>query len=239
VRRGDKFFSAGELRSGLEASLSSLKMDYIDIFHLHAVLADDYLRVKRELVPVLLRAKEEGKIRYLGITESPPNDSRHSLLEQVFEEECPFEVIMLAFHLMHQNARLSVFPATTRLVIGTLIMFAVRSIFSDTSYLASKLKELSEAGSLPRTYNEIAKFREVLIEKGGAESIIDAAYRYARHEPGANVVLLGTGNPDHLETNIKSILSVPLKGSALKILGRDFSHLIQLPPDEKNLSQES
>lgn len=225
VRRGDKFFSAEELRSGLEASLSSLKMDYIDIFHLHAVLADDYLRVKRELVPVLLRAKEEGKIRYLGITESPPNDSRHSLLQQVLGEDCPFEVIMLAFHLMHQNARLSVFPTTTKENIGTLIMFAVRSIFSDTAYLSSKLKELSGNGSLPESYNEIAIFREILIEKGGAESIIDAAYRYARHEPGANVVLLGTGNLNHLETNINSILSIPLKVSALEIVGRDFSHL--------------
>ena len=91
VRRGGKFFSANEFQSGLESSLSSLKMDYIDIFHLHAVLADDYSRVKQELVPVLLRAKEEGKIRHLGITESPPNDYGHSLLEQVFKENSPFD----------------------------------------------------------------------------------------------------------------------------------------------------
>lgn len=235
VRRGGKFFSAHEFQSGLESSLSSLKMDYIDIFHLHAVLADDYWRVKDELVPVLLRAKEDGKIRHLGITESPPNDYGHSLLEQVFKENCPFEVIMFGFHLMHQNARSSVFPATAREDIGTLIMFAVRSIFSDAHYLASKLKELSDNGLLPGIYNEIAIFQELLIGKGGAESIIDAAYRYARHEPGANVVLLGTGNLEHLETNIKSILRPPLKESALKILAKDFSQLegvgLDLPRD--------
>ena len=126
---------------------------------------------------------------------------------------------------MHQNARSSVFPATAREDIGTLIMFAVRSIFSDVHYLASKLKELSDNGSLPGIYNEIAIFQDLLIGKGGAESIIDAAYRYARHEPGANVVLLGTGNLEHLETNIKSILRDPLKESALKILEKDFSQL--------------
>jgi aryl-alcohol dehydrogenase-like predicted oxidoreductase len=41
-------------------------------------------------------------------------------------------------------------------------------------------------------------------------SAIDAAYRYARHEPGADVVLFGTGDLEHLESNIASILKPPL-----------------------------
>ncbi len=34
----------------------------------------------------------------------------------------------------------------------------------------------------------------------------DAAYRYCRHEPGADVILSGTGNVDHLHANIESLL---------------------------------
>ena len=45
---------------------------------------------------------------------------------------------------------------------------------------------------------------------GGAESVIDAAYRFARHEPGIDVVLFGTGNVAHLRANIASILRPPL-----------------------------
>ncbi len=36
------------------------------------------------------------------------------------------------------------------------------------------------------------------------------AYRYARHEPGVDVVLFGTGDLGHLETNLASLLAPPL-----------------------------
>jgi aryl-alcohol dehydrogenase-like predicted oxidoreductase len=51
---------------------------------------------------------------------------------------------------------------------------------------------------------------DFLIHEGGATSVIDAAYRYARNEPGADVVLFGTGDALHLESNIASILKPPL-----------------------------
>jgi hypothetical protein len=41
---------------------------------------------------------------------------------------------------------------------------------------------------------------------GGAVSLQDAAYRFCRHEPGVNVVLTGTGNPDHLKANVESLV---------------------------------
>ena len=49
-----------------------------------------------------------------------------------------------------------------------------------------------------------------LIHPDSAHTIIDAAYRYCRHEPGTDVILFGTGNPKHLRSNIDSILSDPL-----------------------------
>ena len=45
-----------------------------------------------------------------------------------------------------------------------------------------------------------------LVAEGGAQSITDAAYRYARHEQGADVVLFGTGNKAHVTDNVDLIL---------------------------------
>jgi aryl-alcohol dehydrogenase-like predicted oxidoreductase len=64
-----------------------------------------------------------------------------------------------------------------------------------------------------------------LVHEGGASSVIDAAYRYARHEPGADVVLFGTGDPDHLESNVRSILAPPLPAADVERLNELFGAL--------------
>jgi branched-subunit amino acid aminotransferase/4-amino-4-deoxychorismate lyase len=64
-----------------------------------------------------------------------------------------------------------------------------------------------------------------LVAEGGAASITDAAYRYARHEKGADVILFGTGNRAHVKANIESILRPPLPAPVIERLHRTFGHL--------------
>ena len=40
--------------------------------------------------------------------------------------------------------------------------------------------------------------------------MIEAAYRYARHEPGVDVTLFGTGDTAHLKANVAALLKPPL-----------------------------
>ena len=55
--------------------------------------------------------------------------------------------------------------------------------------------------------------------------MIDAAYRYARHEPGTDVILFGTGDLDHLRTNLASILAPPLPPADVARLAELFGCL--------------
>ena len=57
------------------------------------------------------------------------------------------------------------------------------------------------------------------------DSIIDAAYRFACHEPGADVVLFGTGDTAHLDANIQSILKPVLPEPVRAKLTALFGHL--------------
>ena len=61
---------------------------------------------------------------------------------------------------------------------------------------------------------------------GGGRPTTDAAYRFVRHEPGVNVVLFGTGNADHLTTNINSIISEPLPEADVQRLYDLFNSLV-------------
>lgn len=208
----------------VEASLKRLSLDYVDVFHFHAVGPEAYAHHRDVLAPALLRLKERGKVRHIGITETGPRDPEQKMLAMAIEE-APWEVIMLAYSLMNQGARRSVFPVTERRGIGTLLMFVVRNIFSNDAYRRDVFAKLVEQGQLDASILSGGDPLGFLVAEGGAESITDAAYRYARHEQGADVILFGTGNKNHIKANVASILRPALPPAIVERLHASFGHL--------------
>ncbi len=136
-----------------------------------------------------------------------------------------WDTAMVAFHMMHQPARTRVFPHTQRNRIGTLLMFVVRGIFARPAQLAVEMRQLVASGQVPAWLGETDDPLGFLLHHGGATSLTDAAYRYARHEPGVDVVLFGTGDAGHLRSNIESILKPPLPVADSSRLNELFAHL--------------
>ena len=231
IANGKTLIPADEVVAGLNNSLKTLGTDYVDVFFLHTVLPDAYEHAANVIVPALLREKEKGKFRFLGITEMPPKDARHEMLQSALKDDY-WDVLMFAFHMLGQNARQSVFPVTQSRNIGTLIMFAVRSLFSTPGRLQQDIQMLAAAGQLPSWLAEKSQPLDFLLHEGGAPNIIEAAYRYARHEPGANVVLFGTSNLEHVEHNIKSILAPPLPPADVQKINELFGNLEGVGLDE-------
>jgi L-galactose dehydrogenase len=117
---------------------------------------------------------------------------------------------MVAFHMMHQSARGNLFPLTRQKRIGTLLMFAVRSIFAKPERVVAALREATAGGKIDKSIGDSAEPLGFLIHEAGAGNITEAAYRFARHEPGVDVVLFGTGDAAHLRANVASLLKAPL-----------------------------
>ena len=207
----------------VEASLKRLGLDYVDIFHFHAVGPAAYEQHRDVLAPALVKLKAQGKVRHVGITETGPRDPDQKMLSRAVED-APWEVMMLAYSLVNQGARRRVFPVTQRRGIGTLLMF-VRNIFSNAAYRRDVFAKLVEQGELDASILSGGDPMAFLVSDGGAQSITDAAYRYVRHTPGVDVVLFGTGNKDHVKDNIASILRPPLAPSAVERLHAAFGHL--------------
>ena len=216
---------ASAVVANLEASLRALDTDYVDVFHLHGLWPRFYDRAMAEIVPALLREKEKGKLRHLAVSETGPRDPEHTMLERAVEEPV-WEVFMLAFHMLHQNARRHLLKRTQANKVGTLCMFAVRNIFSKPGLLESTVAGLAAEAKVPRPLAETKEPLGFLVHEGGAESLIDAAYRFARHEPGIDVVLFGTSSVAHLEANIASILRPPLPAADVARLYDLFGHLV-------------
>ncbi len=223
VQRAGVPLTAAQVTESLESSLRLLDTDRIDIFQLHAVPPGQYEAIRDRLLPVLRRAQEQGKIRFLGITETAPNDLEHAMLAQAVPDGM-WDTAMVALHMMHQNARENVFPLTRAHRVGTLVMFAVRGIFARPAQLAATLRDLAAAGQVPAELATDSPL-DFLLHPDGATSLTDAAYRTARHEPGVDVVLFGTGETDHLRTNIASLLRPPLPDTDRARLRTLFAHL--------------
>jgi aryl-alcohol dehydrogenase-like predicted oxidoreductase len=208
----------------LEHSLRRLRTDHIDVYFLHAVDITHYDYALHELVPALIEQQRRGKIRHLGISETPPRDPDQAMLRRALDDSC-WDVLMVAFHMMNQGARSSVFPRSAAQRVGTLLMFVVRNIFSRPGVLRETVQQLVLDGALPESFSNQAAPLDFLIHAGGASSLTDAAYRFARYEPGADVVLFGTGEQAHLRRNVESLLKPPLPPADVEKLHQLFGHL--------------
>ena len=222
--RGKPFAPPEKVVAALDNSLRLMGTDYVDVFNLHGVEVDEYDYALQTIAPALLKEKSKGKIRHVGITENPISDSTNAMLKRAVHDPV-WEVYMVGFHMMHQVARKNVFPFTREKGIGTLLMFAVRSIFADPPRVAREMKELAAKGLVEKWLGETDDPLGFLVHEGGASSMIEAAYRYARHEPGVDVTLFGTGDAGHLRKNVEALLKPPLPEADRERLAKLFGHL--------------
>jgi aryl-alcohol dehydrogenase-like predicted oxidoreductase len=223
-RRDGTPITAGELTESLETSLRRLRTDHVDVFHLHGVLSGQYDHCAAELVPEMRRQQAAGKIRFLGITEQFGGDTGHAMLPRALADD-HFDVIMVGFNLVNPSARERVFPLTRARDVGTLIMFAVRRQLSDPAALRQATAGLIERGEVDPAGIDAGDPLGFLRDHAGIGSVVEAAYRFCRHEPGAQVILTGTGDVAHLEANLAAIQAPPLPADVAARLAAIFGRV--------------
>ncbi|AUX44475.1 aldo/keto reductase [Sorangium cellulosum] len=220
--RLDAPLRAEDVVASLHASLERLGTDHVDVYHLHGVLPHHYADLRERIVPVLLRLREQGKIRFLGITEAFAADPSHATLEQALRDDL-WDVVMVGFNLLNQSARTKVFPLTRAKNVGTLIMFAVRRALSRPERLKELLADLAARGKVSSELG--AGGLDGLLAGEDITSLPDAAYRFCRDEPGAHVILSGTSSVAHLLENARSLEAPPLSEAVRARLVEAFARV--------------
>ncbi|HTP76181.1 MAG TPA: aldo/keto reductase [Rhizomicrobium sp.] len=215
-------FTGAQILEQLEKNLSRLGTDYIDLYNLHGIVERQLGYVAAEIVPALIRAREQGKIRFLGITEHFGSDTDHKMLSAAIPTGV-WDVVMVGFNLLNPSARRNVLRLTQTHSVGVQDMFAVRRALSNPEGLKEALDQIEKAGQLDRSKLDAGDPLGFL--KEGTEGIVDAAYRFCRHEPGIDVVLTGTGKVEHLRENVASINRGPLPAKTLARLEELFGQV--------------
>jgi aryl-alcohol dehydrogenase-like predicted oxidoreductase len=225
-RDGEMRDAAG-LRQAVESSLRKLNTDWIDVYHLHGVDHEQYDYCVAELVPALEQLRDEGSIRFLAVSERFVADPGHLMAQRAVEDDC-WDVMMVGFNPLNPSARERVFAVTREKDVAVEVMFAVRRLLSRPDELVRVAGELVADGHVDAGAIDLADPLGFLVHEGGAASVVEASYRYARHEPGCHVILTGTGNAGHLEENVRSINAPPLPANDLERLRTLFGHLDHL-----------
>jgi L-galactose dehydrogenase len=113
----DQFdFSEAAVVGGLEGSLRRLRTDYVDILQAHDVEFGSIDQVIHETIPAMHRLKEQGKVRFIGVTGYWPHILAH------IAESASIDVTLNYCHwnLMMDDMDVALTPVATRQQLGLM-----------------------------------------------------------------------------------------------------------------------
>lgn len=222
---GTDFMTPAEYKKRLEDNLRRLKTDYVDIFHTHGITAKQYDYCIKEIMPVVLKLKGEGKIRFTAMSERFNVDPKHDMLNLAVKDD-HFDCYMVGLNFVNQTVLRHVIPEAKKKNIGIQSIYAVRGRLSTFEKARDLVEECIKAGEIdPNDIENRDDPLRFLITEGGATSLPNACYRFNRHSFGQDVVLTGTGDIEHLKENVKSINDPPLAAPALAKLKKMFGRV--------------
>ena len=192
----------------VERSLERLRVDVIDIMQFHGVKPEDYARTIEIFLPVMVRLQEQGKFRFLGVSETYSQDFRHEMFPMALADD-HFDTAMVGYNMISPTAEHRVLPMCHERNVGVICMVAVRRALSRPEVLAERIAYAKRKGLIER---DSVPDHDPLgwLVKGHVTSLPAAAYKYVASHPAMGTVLTGTANIDHLEANVKAILGPPL-----------------------------
>jgi L-galactose dehydrogenase len=211
IARGGEFRPAADLPASIEASLKALRTDALDVLYLHGINPDIYTEVLDRYLPGLIKAREAGLIRHIGITERYPRDHDHSMLRQAIRHGA-FDVVMVGYNLLSPSAVTTVLPLAAEHKVGVVVMCAVRKVLVDPTAVAAIVRQWQQDGLLAPGTVEPERALDWLLD-GETPDVASAAYKFAAAPPQVGSVLTGTASLNHFESNLAAVLGQPLSAN--------------------------
>ena len=207
----------------LHRSLRRLQVDYLDIYHIHGVVPQMYDRVIPQYLDEAQRWQQQGKFRFLGITELHAVDPQHQVLRRALADD-HFDAIMVGYDFLSPTAEDLMLPEAQRRDVGVLVMKAVHRVLSRPADLVQTIRDLKSRGLLAQDVLPSEAPLDWLI-RDHVDSVPSAAYKYVAEHPAVASVLTGTANLGHLEANVSAILGPPLPPADRTRLQGLFGHI--------------
>lgn len=194
--------TAADAIKQFEESLRALKTDYVDILQYHSVrnseFDDEALRV------ALIKFKQQGKVRHIGSSISPPDN-----LHQV--ENAPkaqVETIQVLYNRLERKAEERVLPGCQRLNLGVLARVPLASGLLSGKYKPGTQFPENDVRNASRKPDAAAKLKEV--EQIAREEVPPGvpmarwALAWCLKHPSVSLVIPGCKSVEQVEENARA-----------------------------------
>ncbi|XP_027109227.1 auxin-induced protein PCNT115 [Coffea arabica] len=198
------------VRAACEASLKRLDVDYIDLYYVHRI--DTRVPIEAT-VGELKKLVEEGKVKYIGLSEASPETIRRAHAVH------PITAVQLEWSLWTRDAEESVIPTCRELGIG-IVAFGplgsgflasgpklVENLNTTPDFDARKANPRFQPENVQHNLKMYERVEEMASRKGCTPSQL--ALAWVHHQGDDVCPIPGTTKIQNLESNIKA-LSVKL-----------------------------
>ena len=195
-------YSAKRIMRSIEESLKRLRTDYVDVYQIHDVEYAKREQVVGEAIPALFKLREQGKVRFVGITGYPLTP-----LKEIAEtlgpgtEDIDTVLSYCRYNLMDTTMDDILTPVARRRGIGLINASPLH------------MRVLTEKGAPywhpapEKVFKVAAKVAQLCRERG--TTISDLAMQFALAHKDVAITLVGMSKVRHVEANIKIVGTEP------------------------------
>jgi aryl-alcohol dehydrogenase-like predicted oxidoreductase len=229
-----EFGSIGEaVTASLEASLTRLRLDRVDIFHLHNSISEteggsalSVRQVLDDVVPAFERLRQQGKTRFLGMTAVGDTAALHQAIDSG-----AFDSAQVVYNMLNPSAAEELpanFPAqdygrlfdhTTAAGVGVV---AIRVLAGGALSGSAQRHPIASPppepiGSAMNYDADVDRARRLmpLVKDGFAGNLTEAAIRFVLSHAAVGTILVGMATPGQFESALAAVEKGPLPKAAL------------------------
>ncbi len=191
-------YSPANVRAGVEQSLRRLRTDYLDLVQVHMSPSKATLDAN-QTVETLQDLRQEGKIRFIGMSGILPNLPDHIAMDV-------FDVFQIPYSAVQRDHE-ELITAAAAAGAGTLIRGgAARGAPSEEKNW--RAGPLTQQHGLGQRNWESSGIDELISEAGMSK--MEFTLRFTLSHPGLSSTIVGTSSLDHLASNVAVAEKGPL-----------------------------
>lgn len=194
------------IKEAVKNSLTRLGTDYIDLYQLHGGTLEDPID---ETIEAFEELKEEGFIRYYGISSIRPNVIRE------YAAKSSIVSVMMQYSMLDRRPEEQAFP----LLHEHGISVVTRGPLAKGLLSNRMLEKVSEQGFLDYSYEELNSIFPLLREKfADSRTMTEVALQFNLAQPVVASIVAGASKVEQIRENAKAVQAQPLSEAELSLI---------------------